>query len=93
MRKQELIHIHCLLAVTRDHLADQEAIEIPIDAFDVYDDSEVRPTAIAKRKEAHKKAVDQLLAGFQITLTTQQRSADALSSSLKSSDSSPAQSS
>jgi hypothetical protein len=77
MRKQELIHIHRLLVVTRNHLADQADIEIPADAFDEYDEHEVGPTAIAKRKEAHKEAVEHLLDGVHTTLTTQRTVATA----------------
>lgn len=77
MRKQELIHIHGLLVVTREHLADQDEIEIPTDAFDAYDDFGVGPTAIAKRKDAHIEAVEYLLDGLHTTLTTQQKVANA----------------
>ncbi|MBX0326007.1 UPF0058 family protein [Halomicroarcula sp. F13] len=93
MRKQELIHIHSLLVVTRQHLAEQADIEIPADAFDGYDDSGIGPTAIAERKDAHKAAVHQLLDGFQTTLNTHKKSADALTPSSESVDASPAQSS
>lgn len=77
MRKQELIHIHDLLAVTRDHLDDEGELDPPADAFDAYDDYGVGPTAIAKRKEAHKTAVDHLLDGLQATLTAQRKIANA----------------
>lgn len=93
MRKQELIHIHGLLVVTRLHLAEQANIEIPDEAFDGYDGYGVGPTAIAERKDAHKEAVDQLLDGFRTTLTTHKKSTDALTPSSESIDASPAQSS
>jgi hypothetical protein len=93
MRKQELIHIHGLLLVTRRHLAAQERVEIPADAFDEYDDFGVGPTAIAKRKDAHKAAVDRLLAGLHSTLGTQRGTADASATSSEPSDASPARSS
>lgn len=92
MRKQELIHIHGLLVVTRRHLADRGDIEIPDDAFDGYDDYGVGPTAIDERKDAHKEAVHQLLDGFRRTLTTQKKSTDALTPSSESIDASPPQS-
>lgn len=93
MRKQELIHIHGLLVVIRQHLAEQADIEIPDDAFDGYDDYGVGPTAIAQQKDAHKEAVDQLLDGFRRIRTTQKMDADTLSPSSESIDASPAQSS
>lgn len=77
MRKQELIHMHGLLVVVRQHLAEQDDIEIPTGAFDAYDDYGVGPTAIAKRKDVHKEAVDRLLEGLQMALTTQQGAANA----------------
>jgi hypothetical protein len=93
MRKQELIHIHGLLVVTRRHLAEEADIEIPNGTFDGYDDYGVRPTAIAERKSAHKEAVDRLLDGFRTTLSIHKKSADALTPSSESIDASPAQSS
>lgn len=93
MRKQELIHIHGLLAVTRQHLADREEIEIPADAFNAYDDYGVGPTAITKRKDAHKKAVDCLLDGLYTTLTAQQKVANAPSTASESIETSTAPSS
>lgn len=93
MRKQELIHIHGLLVVTRRHLADQADIEIPDEAFDEYDDYGVEPTAIAERKDAHKEAVDQLLDGFRTTLANRKKRAATLSPSSESIDASSARSS
>jgi hypothetical protein len=91
MRK--LIHIHGLLAVTREHLAGQDETEIPTDAFDAYDDCGVGPTAIAKRKDAHKEAVEYLLDGIHTVLTTQQMDANAPTPSSEPIDTSTAQSS
>ncbi|QIO25120.1 UPF0058 family protein [Haloarcula sp. JP-L23] len=76
MRKQELIHIHCLLAVTRRHLAEGNEVEIPAAAFETYDSQDVRPTAIAKRKDVHAEAIGHLLDGFAVTFTAHRGSAD-----------------
>jgi hypothetical protein len=93
MRKQELVHIHSLLVITRHHLAEQADMEIPDDAFDSYDDNGVGPRAIAKRKDAHKESVYLLLDGFRRMLTTHKKSEDALTPSSESINESSAQSS
>ncbi|QIO24161.1 UPF0058 family protein [Haloarcula sp. JP-L23] len=76
MRKHELVHIHGLLVLVRRHLAEQEEIAIPTDAFDVYDAYGVRPTAIAERKDTHKTAIRHLLTGLNATLATEQSTTD-----------------
>lgn len=76
MRKQELVHLHGLLVVIRGHLAEREDVEIPAGAFDVYDSYGVEPTAISERKDAHKEAVDRLLAGLHTTLAATREGAD-----------------
>ncbi|QIO24547.1 UPF0058 family protein [Haloarcula sp. JP-L23] len=76
MRKQELIHIHCLLAVIRRYLAESDDIQIPANAFETYDSQDIGPTAIAERKDVHAVAVDHLLDGFDVILTPQRSSGD-----------------
>lgn len=93
MRKQELIHIHGLLVVTRRYLADQGDGEIPEAPFEEYDDYGVGPAAIAERKDTHKEAIDQLLIGLLTTLGTHETGANASSGSSESIDTSPTPSS
>ncbi|MBX0325274.1 UPF0058 family protein [Halomicroarcula sp. F13] len=76
MRKQELIHIHCLLAVIRRHLVKGNEVEIPADAFETYDSQDVGPAAIAERKDVHAEAVGHLLDGVAVTFATHRSSAD-----------------
>ncbi|MFC6835667.1 UPF0058 family protein [Halomarina ordinaria] len=61
MKKQELIHLHGLLAQVRDHC--QERTDSPID-HTAYDELGVRPTSIHKSKTEHKKAVFALAKGI-----------------------------
>jgi hypothetical protein len=52
MKKQELIHLHGLLAEVGEYC------EVPRgEAFDRYDEMGVRPTSIHKSKTDHKEAV------------------------------------
>lgn len=52
MRKQELIHVHGLLAEVADHCADDLDME-----FEDYQELGTRPTSINQSKTAHKNAV------------------------------------
>lgn len=69
MRKQELVHLHGLLAMVRKHL--EERGEIPPGAFDTYDDYGIGPTAVAERKDRQREVIDRLLEGLYITVTAQ----------------------
>lgn len=72
VRKQELIHLHALLALARRHLEECEDIEIPPDGFEAYDCQDVAPTAIDARKHRHRQAVVRLLDGFDAVSQSQQ---------------------
>ena len=61
MKKQELIHLHGLLAEVHDQLEAWEDDQIDLDA---YDDLGVRPTSIHKSKTDHKAAVFKLSMGL-----------------------------
>lgn len=88
MRKQEFIHLHGLLVVTRHYLADHADGEIPDGVFEEYDDYDVGPSAIAERKTAHKEAVDRLLIGLRKTVDTHETGRNALSLSPESAETS-----
>lgn len=89
MRKQELIQVHGLLVVTREHLSDREDVAIPPDAFDAYDDYGVGPTAIDKRKADHAEAVDRLAEGLRTALRARRQTAHPPSAPSESDASSP----
>ncbi|WP_254544336.1 UPF0058 family protein [Halomarina pelagica] len=61
MKKQELIHLHGLLAQVRDHY--QQQMETNIE-HETYDELGVRPTSIHKSKTEHKRAVFALANGI-----------------------------
>ncbi|EFW93043.1 hypothetical protein ZOD2009_04247 [Haladaptatus paucihalophilus DX253] len=54
MKKQELIHLHGLLAEVGNHFEEQDGKQITLDD---YDSLGVRPTSIHKSKTDHKAAV------------------------------------
>lgn len=54
MKKQELIHLHGLLAQVRNHVEEIEGA--PVDE-ESYDELGVRPTSIHRSKTDHKEAV------------------------------------
>jgi hypothetical protein len=54
MKKQELIHLHGLLAEVGDHYEEKNDESITLDE---YDSLGVRPTSIHKSKTDHKTAV------------------------------------
>lgn len=62
MRKQELLHVHQLLALLREELAAREPV--PEDAFAAYDDFGVSPFAFDHAKEDHEAAIALLVDGF-----------------------------
>lgn len=63
MRKQELLHVHQLLALTREELSVREPV--PGDPFAAYDDLGVSPFAFDRAKEDHEAAIARLVAGFE----------------------------
>lgn len=61
MKKQELIHLHGLLAEVSNHF--EQRLDEPIDGTE-YEEQDVRPTSIHKSKTEHKDAVFAIAAGI-----------------------------
>jgi Predicted metal-binding protein len=61
MKKQELIHLHGLLAEVHTQVEAWEETNIPLTA---YNELGVRPTSIHKSKTDHKAAVFKLIEGI-----------------------------
>ncbi|QGN06994.1 metal-binding protein [Halorhabdus sp. CBA1104] len=61
MKKQELIHLHGLLAQVRDHYEENKGEEV---THERYTDLGVKPTSIHKSKTDHKAAVFALADGI-----------------------------
>ena len=61
MKKQELIHLHGLLAEVSNHF--EARMDEPVDLTE-YEELEVRPTSIHKSKTEHKTAVFALAGGI-----------------------------
>jgi hypothetical protein len=61
MKKQELIHLHGLLAQVQDHYENHTGNTVD---HDEYTDQGVRPTSIHKSKTDHKAAVFALADGL-----------------------------
>ncbi|APW98572.1 metal-binding protein [Halobiforma lacisalsi AJ5] len=61
MKKQELIHLHGLLAEVSNQCAEWEDCEIDLDE---YESLGIRPTSIHKSKTDHKAAVFALASGI-----------------------------
>ena len=61
MKKQELIHLHGLLAEVRNHYEQSQATEVDDER---YRELGVRPTSIHKSKTDHKAAVFALADGI-----------------------------
>ncbi|MFC7165543.1 UPF0058 family protein [Halospeciosus flavus] len=61
MKKQELIHLHGLLAEVSNYYEEYEEGQVPLDE---YDSLGVRPTSIHKSKTDHKAAVFALADGI-----------------------------
>ncbi|MFB6280875.1 MAG: UPF0058 family protein [Haloferacaceae archaeon] len=70
MKKQELIHLHGLLAEVRDQCESWEG-----ETFDLteYRELGVRPTSIHKSKTDHKRAVFELVSGITAGMDEQER--------------------
>jgi hypothetical protein len=65
MKKQELIHLHGLLAQVQSHYEQETGTDVE---HDVYTDLGVKPTSIHKSKTDHKGAVFALVKGITSTM-------------------------
>jgi hypothetical protein len=65
MKKQELIHLHGLLAEVHTQVESWEDEDVPLTA---YNELGVRPTSIHKSKTDHKAAVFKLIKGITASL-------------------------
>ncbi|MFC7250211.1 UPF0058 family protein [Halomicroarcula sp. GCM10025324] len=66
MKKQELIHLHGLLAQVQNHYEADAATEVE---HDEYETLGVKPTSIHKSKTDHKAAVFALVDGITSEMT------------------------
>lgn len=66
MKKQELIHLHSLLAQVQHHFESEADTEVE---HDTYVDLGVKPTSIHKSKTDHKDAVFALAEGLTLEMT------------------------
>ncbi|ADD04112.1 UPF0058 family protein [Natrialba magadii ATCC 43099] len=65
MKKQELIHLHGLLAEVSNQCAEWDNCEIDLDE---YESLGIRPTSIHKSKTDHKAAVFALAGGITMNM-------------------------
>jgi len=72
MKKQELIHLHGLLAEVSNHC--EMADDVTID-LEKYHDLGVKPTSIHKSKTDHKDAVFALATGITSRIDAEEREA------------------
>ncbi|MFD1515401.1 UPF0058 family protein [Halomarina rubra] len=70
MKKQELIHLHGLLAQVRNHYEASNATDVD---HERYDELGVRPTSIHKSKTEHKRAVFALADGITGEMTAEEQ--------------------
>jgi hypothetical protein len=70
MKKQELIHLHGLLAQVEDHYENETGDDV---SHDEYTSLGVRPTSIHKSKTDHKAAVFALAKGITSEMETETR--------------------
>lgn len=68
MKKQELIHLHGLLAEVRTHYEESNGVEIN---HEEYTSLGVQPTSIHRSKTDHKAAVFALADGLTDSMTTE----------------------
>lgn len=73
MRKVEFLHLHALFAELRHHLEDTENVHVPPEAFTAYDEYDVSPTAIHRRKDRHHEALDRLRYGVRTTIEREEQ--------------------
>ncbi|MFB6078657.1 MAG: UPF0058 family protein [Halarchaeum sp.] len=69
MKKQELIHLHGLLAEVGNYYAEREG-DVSL-ALDEYEELGIRPTSIHKSKTDHKAAVFALADGITSTMDSE----------------------
>jgi hypothetical protein len=69
MKKQELIHLHGLLAQVQNHYEQQTGNEVEHDRYTTLG---VQPTSIHKSKTDHKDAVFALAKGITDEMTTEE---------------------
>lgn len=70
MKKQELIHLHGLLAQVRNHYEQIEGDEVD---HETYTELGVRPTSIHRSKTEHKRAVFALARGITSEMTAEEQ--------------------
>jgi len=70
MKKQELIHLHGLLAEVSTHCTATDDMIIDLDSYDALG---VRPTSIHQSKTDHKRAVFALAEGITSGLNVEER--------------------
>lgn len=69
MNKQSLVYVHGLLAQIRQNL--QRHGDVPSDVYREYDEQNVSPMSIHRRKGAHREAIGLLGTGIRRTITYQ----------------------
>lgn len=69
MKKQELIHLHGLLAEVSSHYEAQNGEQVNLDE---YESLGIRPTSIHKSKTDHKAAVFAIADGITSTMTSEE---------------------
>ena len=72
MKKQELIHLHGLLAEVSAHCTSTDDLSIDLDSYHALG---IRPTSIHQSKTDHKRAVFALAEGITASLTEEEREA------------------
>lgn len=70
MKKQELIHLHGLLAQVQNHYEQESGCEVE---HDEYAELGVKPTSIHKSKTDHKAAVFAIAKGITSEMTTEEK--------------------
>ena len=70
MKKQELIHLHGLLAQVQNHYEAESGCEVE---HDEYAELGVKPTSIHKSKTDHKAAVFAIAKGITGEMTTEEK--------------------
>jgi hypothetical protein len=72
MKKQELIHLHGLLAEVSNHFEQRHDAALDLEKYEA---KGVRPTSIHKSKTEHKDAVFSLASGITDAMTAEEREA------------------
>lgn len=74
MRKQGLVHLHALCTQLRTHVEDRA--DVPPEAFARYEELGVSPSAIYRRKDSHRRAVQRLLDDVSSAVELEQQLSD-----------------